>query len=231
MEAIILAGGFGKRLREVVPHLPKPMAPIMGKPFLEILLRSLANKGFKRVVLSLGYMAESIISHFGNFFLGIELIYIVEEKPLGTGGAVRLALLNCQQDHTYIFNGDTYLDLEIDKVEKLWFKNQNPIIIGREVPDALRYGRLMVEEGNLIAFTEKGFAGPGLINAGCYVFNSSQLDDFPPNTPFSLEDDYLSKVVQRTSFNIFVTTGLFIDIGVPQDYVRAQNLLNNLDRA
>ena len=107
-EAIVLAGGFGTRLREVLPDLPKPMAPVAGRPFLEILLTSLADKGFSRVVLSLGYMADKIITYFGNSFTGLDLIYVVEDEPLGTGGAVRLALSQCLQDHIYILNGDTF---------------------------------------------------------------------------------------------------------------------------
>ncbi|MBC7204204.1 MAG: NTP transferase domain-containing protein, partial [Pusillimonas sp.] len=142
MEAIILAGGFGTRLRTVVPDLPKPMARVAGKPFLEILLKSLAQKGFKRVVLSLGYKANVIVSHFGNEFQGLTLKHAVEEHPLGTGGAIRLALSHCMNDRVFVFNGDTFLDLECELVEQLWQRNHRPIIVGRTVPDTSRYGRL-----------------------------------------------------------------------------------------
>ena len=114
MEAIVLAGGFGTRLRQVVTDVPKSMAPIAGRPFLEILLGSLARKGFQRIVLSLGFMAEKISDHFGTHFAGLELAYVVEETPLGTGGAVRLASTACTQDHVFVLNGDTYVDLEAD---------------------------------------------------------------------------------------------------------------------
>ena len=107
MEGIVLAGGFGTRLREVVPDLPKPMAPIAGRPFLEILLSTLARKGFTRVVLSLGFMAEKIITHFGESYAGMHLVYEVESRPLGTGGAIRAALTRFESDHVFIFNGDT----------------------------------------------------------------------------------------------------------------------------
>ena len=138
MEAIVLAGGFGTRLKEVVPDLPKPMAPVAGRPFLEILLSMLAGKGFTRVVLSLGFMSEKIISHFGDNYLGMDLIYEVERQPLGTGGAIRAALARCEEDHAFIFNGDTYLELEVDELEKLWQRNNNPVIVVREVPDTAR---------------------------------------------------------------------------------------------
>jgi len=223
MEAIVLAGGFGTRLQQVVPDVPKPMAPIAGRPFLEILLGTLARKGVDRVVLSLGFMAEKISGYFGAQFAGMELVYVVEDKPLGTGGAVRLAMEKCLRDHMFVFNGDTFLDLEIDALDQHWQQNQRPVIVARHVPDTARYGRLFVAEGRVTGFTEKGESGPGLINAGCYVFNRGQLDGFALNQAFSLEADYLAKVVSKSPLDVFVTSGQFIDIGVPEGYQRAQN--------
>ncbi len=224
-EAIVLAGGFGTRLREVVPDWPKPMAPVAERPFLEIVLRSLATKGFTRVVLSLGYMAEKISGYFGNHFAGMDLAYVVEEQPLGTGGAVGLALTQCEQAPVFVLNGDTFLDLEAADVEKLWLAHRRPIIVAREVPDTARYGRLLVLDGLVKGFTEKGIGGPGLINAGCYVFDRAQLDDYPLYQPFSLEADFLVKAVATMPMDVFVTQGQFIDIGVPEDYQRAQTEL------
>lgn len=224
-EAIILAGGFGTRLRQVVPDLPKPMAPIAGRPFLGILLDSLARKGFGRVVLSLGFMADKIFNHFGDHYAGMELIHVVEDQPLGTGGAVRLAMSQCHENHVFVFNGDTFLDLEVDAVEQHWRRHRHAIIVGREVPDTVRYGRLLTSKGKVIGFTEKNVAGPGLINAGCYVFSRGQLDAFPLHAPFSLEANYLAKVVSETPIDVFVTAGQFIDIGVPEDFLRAQTEL------
>ena len=169
MEAIVLAGGYGTRLRSVVPNLPKSMAPIAGKPFLEILLNLLANKGFSRVILSLGFMAETISSHFGNSYSNMELSYVVEQSPMGTGGGVRLAMTQCQEDHAFIFNGDTFLDLEVDAVEKQWQGSQNPIVVGLRVPDTARYGRLLTNEGRVTGFAEKGATGSGLINAASSI--------------------------------------------------------------
>lgn len=225
MEAIVLAGGLGTRLRNMVPNLPKPMAPIAGRPFLEILLDSLAAKGFDHVILSLGFMAEKISSHFGNRFANMDLTYAVEQEPLGTGGALRLAMNHCRNDHVFIFNGDTFLDLEIDAVEQQWSRHHHPIIVGRMVPDTARYGRLLTDNGRVVGLSEKGIAGPGLINAGCYVFNIHQLNGFSLNLPFSLESDYLAIAVNKQRLDIFVTTGHFIDIGVPEDYRRAQSEL------
>lgn len=225
MEAIVLAGGFGTRLRQVVADVPKPMAPIAGRPFLEILLGSLARKGFARVVLSLGFMAEKITDHFGTRFAGMDIAYVVEDTPLGTGGAIRLAFEACTQDHVFVFNGDTYLDLEVRSLEQHWQASRYPIVVGRQVPDTTRYGQLVVDCGRITSFAEKGTARPGLINAGCYVLATDALARFPLNHPFSIEKDYLVPEVARAMVEVFETAGEFIDIGIPEDYLRAQRLL------
>lgn len=225
MEAIVLAGGFGTRLKEVVPDLPKPMAPVAGRPFLEILLASLAQKGFSRVIMSLGHMADKVTAHFGDHFAGMELVYEIEQTPLGTGGAARHALAQCTTDHVFVFNGDTFLDLEANDVEAHWQKYHAPIIVAREVPDTSRYGRLNIAHGRVLGIVEKGMAGPGLINAGCYVLPTDILKGFPLGKAFSLEVDFLAKAVGKHRFDLFVTKGHFIDIGVPEDYARAQTEL------
>lgn len=227
-EAIVLAGGFGTRLKQVVPDVPKPMASIAGRPFLEILLSTLARKGFTRVVLSLGFMAEKIITHFRDRYSGMELAYEVDPQPLGTGGAIRAALMRCESDHVFVFNGDTYLDLEVDELESLWRASQHPVIVVREVPDTARFGRVEMNGGRVSAFHEKGVYGVGLINAGCYVLPRGALDDFPLGRSFSLETEYLAKELHRIHFDGFVTHGHFIDIGVPEDFVRAQIELADL---
>ncbi|MBO7411049.1 MAG: NTP transferase domain-containing protein, partial [Ottowia sp.] len=133
MEAIVLAGGFGTRLRQIVSDVPKPMAPVAGRPFLEILLGSLAQKGFSRAVLSLGFMAEKISGHFGAHFKGLNLSYVVEDAPLGTGGAIRLATTACAQEHVFVFNGDTYLDLQVEQLEQQLQASRLPIVDCRQV--------------------------------------------------------------------------------------------------
>jgi D-glycero-alpha-D-manno-heptose 1-phosphate guanylyltransferase len=228
MEAIVLAGGFGTRLRAVVADVPKPMAPIAGRPFLEILLSMLAQKGFTQVVLSLGFMSEKIIAHFGNCYLGMNLVYEVEQQPLGTGGAIRAALTRCDADHVFIFNGDTYLDLEVDALERLWQSGHHPLIVVREVPDTARFGKIEMSDSRINAFLEKGMSGPGLINAGCYVLPKTALDGFSLGQAFSIENEFFIKELQKIRFDGFVTHGRFIDIGVPDDYALAQTALAGL---
>jgi D-glycero-alpha-D-manno-heptose 1-phosphate guanylyltransferase len=228
MEAIVLAGGLGTRLRELVPDLPKPMAPVAGRPFLEILLSMLAKKGFTRVILSLGFMSEKIICHFGDRYMDMELVYEVESRPLGTGGAIRAALVRCETDHVFVFNGDTYLDLEVDALELMWHSGHHPIIVVREVPDTTRFGKVEVHAGQVRGFLEKGISGSGLINAGCYVLPKTALDDFALDLPFSLETEFFINYLSKIRFESFVTHGQFIDIGVPDDYHLAQAALSGL---
>jgi len=222
MEAIILAGGLGTRLRDVIADKPKCMAPINGRPFLEILLKQLVVNGFNRIILSLGYKAEDIISYFGNSFGDLELVYEVEDSPLGTGGAIRAALTHCLSDHAFVFNGDTYLNIEASKIEQRWQKNRRPIMVIREIKDTGRFGRIDVNEDKVIAFLEKQSGGAGFINAGCYVLPKELLDDFPLNQKFSFETDYLEKFIASVKIDYFITQADFIDIGVPEDYARAQ---------
>jgi D-glycero-alpha-D-manno-heptose 1-phosphate guanylyltransferase len=224
MEAVILAGGLGTRLRSVVPDLPKPMAPIAGRPFLELLLGVLEAKGFERVVLSLGYKSELVTEYFGDHFRGIDLAYAIEARPLGTGGALRLALSRCQGRHAYVFNGDTYLALDVARVEAAWQQQHAPIIVARQVDDTARYGRLTVADGR-VAGLESGVAGPGLINAGCYVLPIDIIARQPALERFSFETDYLVSAVHGSRFDVFVSDGQFIDIGIPDDYARAQTEL------
>ncbi len=227
MEAIVLAGGLGTRLRRVMPDVPKPMAPIAGRPFMEILLGLLARKGFSRAILSLGFMAERISDYFGSRHAGIDLAYVVEDTPLGTGGAIRLASEICTQDHFFVFNGDTYLDLEAHSVEQQWQTRRNPIVVAKLVPDTTRYGRLAIQDGHITDFIEKGVGEPGFINAGCYVLATDALAHFPLKFPFSIESGYLVPEVARATVEAFVTEGTFIDIGIPEDYERAQALLSD----
>ena len=222
MEAIVLAGGRGTRLKAAVPELPKPMAPIGNRPFLEILLEFLARQHFTRIVLSLGYKAQYVVDHFGDRFRDMDIIYEIEQDALGTGGALRRALARCASDPVFVFNGDTYLELDVDVVMAQWREDRLPIVVARQVPDTARYGRLDTTGNRIVGFIEKGMAGPGLINAGCYVFPREISVEFPPEQAFSLEQDMLVKSVSRLSYQVFISTGRFIDIGIPEDYARAQ---------
>jgi D-glycero-alpha-D-manno-heptose 1-phosphate guanylyltransferase len=225
MQAIVLAGGLGTRLRGVVPDLPKPMAPVAGRPFLAWVLDPLVDAGFERVVLAVGYRHELIRDHFGASYHGMPLRYSVEERPLGTGGASRLAADQVDSDAVFVLNGDTFVDVDHRAMAAAHARASAAMSIAvHRVPDAARYGALEVEAGRVRGFVEKGRAGPGLINAGTYLLSAALIDTIPPDHVFSLEQELLVPRVAELRPLAFVTEGLFIDIGVPEDYARAQAL-------
>jgi D-glycero-alpha-D-manno-heptose 1-phosphate guanylyltransferase len=174
----------------------------------------------------LGYQADVIVRHFSNAFDGIELVHEIETEPLGTGGALRAALARCESDAALVVNGDTFLDLELDALHARWQAQRQPLIVGREVPDTARFGRLDIDNQTLLGFAARGAGGPGVINMGHYVL-PSRLFAAHTELPrqFSFEADFLAPQAAALGFEVFVTAGLFIDIGVPEDYARAQTEL------
>lgn len=227
MEAIILAGGFGTRLRSVVSDVPKPMAPINGRPFLELLLDYMKGYGFDHIVLSTGYMHEKIESHFGNSYRGIRLSYAVEENPLGTGGGMRNALEHCSEDEVIVLNGDTLFHIDYNELRTFFHSHPTRLaVVLRQVADTSRYGSVSVDCCDRIdRFTEKSDAGGfGSINGGIYMMNRSLLEELPLGTPFSFEKDILQKVYTSEAFFAYISSGYFIDIGIPEDY---QKLIND----
>jgi D-glycero-alpha-D-manno-heptose 1-phosphate guanylyltransferase len=222
MEAIILAGGFGTRLRSVVSDLPKPLAPVGGRPFLAILLDQLVAQGFKHVVLSVGYKHELIQQAFGNKYQNLTLSYAVEEVPLGTGGAICLAASLCKTTEVFVLNGDSYVDLDFAAMRGAHRACRAQLsICAVTVPEAGRYGCVQIEADRIVGFSEKGTAGPGLINAGVYLFAPSLVVNANLPKAFSVERDFLMARLHQLSPLAFVVDGLFIDIGVPEDYARA----------
>jgi D-glycero-alpha-D-manno-heptose 1-phosphate guanylyltransferase len=222
MEAIILAGGFGTRLQSVVKDLPKPMAPVAGRPFLVILLQFLRRKGVNRFILSVGYKADKIQSVLGSFFDGAPIVYEMESSPLGTGGAIKAAMKHVSEDHVFVLNGDTYLDFDLLAAERLWQQYATPLMVARKVEDTSRYGALSVQNHRIMGLLEKGISGPGLINGGCYLLPSTLFQPYSLPDSFSFETDFLPDFIQNNTLNAFVSEGYFIDIGVPEDYERAQ---------
>jgi D-glycero-alpha-D-manno-heptose 1-phosphate guanylyltransferase len=222
MDAIILAGGFGTRLQSVVSDVPKPMAPINGRPFLEILLLSLEKKGIRRVVLSVGYKAEVIMNYFGNSCGDIELIYEVEDTPLGTGGAIKAALTKCNTEKVLVVNGDTYLEFDMKKLQTGLVDTNQLTVVGVSITDASRYGRIISKDGFIRSFIEKdGMPTSGLINSGHYVVSKNFFDKqlFPEK--FSFEIECLEKAYKKIKINLFEVKGMFLDMGTPEDYIKA----------
>jgi D-glycero-alpha-D-manno-heptose 1-phosphate guanylyltransferase len=226
MEAIVLAGGRGTRLASVIHDLPKVMAPIHGRPFLEFLLHRLRLNGIHRVILSVGYLAECVHDHFGEKFEGLELAYSVEQKPLGTGGAVRKALKMANSDALCVMNGDTFADLDFSRMLANHIRMGAEVSLAVvEVSDCARYGNVLIEDGRVTEFQEKGRVGPGLISLGAYVLNRDVFAPYDLPDVFSIEMDFFVPHLNTIRPLAFVTSGYFIDIGVPEDFVRAQHEL------
>ena len=226
--AVILAGGFGTRLASVVSDLPKPMAPVANRPFLEHLLDRLQDQGLKQVVLAVGYRREAIIGHFGDRYRGLSLSYIEEREPLGTGGALRQAFQQSQLDRALALNGDSYCDLDLSDLvtthRRLGLCATLSLV---HQEDAARFGRVEIDaEGRIRAFQEKSETPkPGLINAGIYALEASVFELAPAQQRFSFETDILQAHCARGVFGAHAVEGVrFIDIGVPHDFERAQSL-------
>ena len=225
--AIILAGGYGTRLQSVVSDLPKPMAPVNGQPFLDYQLQYLKNYGFKNVVLSVGYLSEKISAHYGASFNGITLFYAREKVPLGTGGGIRLALEQCADENIFVLNGDSFFDVDLNN----FFMKHNEkaaqfSLALRKVNDASRYGAIEKNhEDRVISFREKnGTAAPGTINGGVYILSKNIfIEATNQHTNFSIEKDFFEKHLNDLAIYGFEFDGYFLDIGIPEDYNKAQN--------
>lgn len=226
MEAIILAGGLGTRLSTRLTNLPKAMAPVAGRPFLEILLDQLAEAGCARVILSVGYLREVILDAFQESYRGMLLDYVMEETPLGTGGAIRLALQHAHESSPLVLNGDTYVDVDLAAMQALHCSTGGAMTMAvTEVKDTARYGGVILEGERVTGFIEKGRSGRGWINAGAYVL--TREFPWPEGLPlrFSFETDVLVPGVDRLRPVAYQHTGYFLDIGVPEDLDRAQTEL------
>jgi D-glycero-alpha-D-manno-heptose 1-phosphate guanylyltransferase len=210
-----------------VSNVPKPMAPVAGRPFLELLLTYLKSRGVTRAILSVGYMSEAITSHFAKHPVGVDLAYEIESTPLGTGGAIAAALRHVTSDHVFVFNGDTYLDLDLSAVAAMWPGDRTPIVGACSVADTERYGRLEISERRISHFSGRGWPGAGVINAGCYLIPSNIFVGTDLPAAFSFEQEFLANQ-PPLSVRVFVASGQFIDIGVPEDYHRAQRELAGL---
>lgn len=224
-EAIVLVGGLGTRLRDVVPDLPKPLAPVAGRPFLAYLLDQLAAGGLRRIILATGYMAEKIEQAVGDRWGDAEIAYSREPEPLGTGGAIRLAVAMVQGEGVHLANGDTFLRFVPADLERQVREQGATLGVAlAKVPDVGRYGAVGTRDGRVVSFQEKGGHGPGLINAGSYFLTASALDGLPSATPYSFESEVLVPASLAGNLAAFDQTRDFIDIGVPEDFARAQRL-------
>lgn len=225
-EAIVLVGGLGTRLRAVVSDVPKPLAPVAGRPFLAWLLDAYAAAGLRRVVLATGYRSGQVEAAVGRAWQGMEVAYSREDQPLGTGGAIRQAIdLVHATGGVHLANGDTFLRYDPAALESA--TRDAGVALGialATVDDVGRYGAVEVDRGRVSGFREKGGSGPGLINAGSYFLSRDGFAGLPQERTWSFEERVLLPWSARGDVAAFLATSDFIDIGVPEDYARAQAL-------
>jgi NDP-sugar pyrophosphorylase family protein len=231
-DAVILSGGFGLRLRGVVGDVPKPMARIGSRPFMELLLRQLKRHGFSRVILSVGYKHEVIREHFGEKAFGMELVYSIETSPLGTGGALRQAFDDIRTETALVLNGDSYTDADFSRFIQAHARNLadvTVVVIPETRSDA---GSVVLDRnGKITAFAEKRVVPESrYLSAGIYMLSQSLIGTIPRAEKISLEEQLFPQwLAAGRKIEGFVFEGQCLDIGTPERFQKAQGLLQKVE--
>lgn len=217
--AIILAGGMGSRLQSVVSSVPKPMAPINGKPFLSFLFDFLIDNDIEKIVLSVGYKHEVISSYYGYNYKSLKIIYSIEEEKLDTGGAI-VEALKYVDNYCFVLNGDTFFEINL---QELLTYSCDVVLALKPLKDFERYGNVILDDDNkILKFEEKKYMVEGNINGGVYLLNKNLFNNFDIPKIFSFES-FLSENVHKIRAKGIVFDKNFIDIGIPSDYKLAQS--------
>jgi D-glycero-alpha-D-manno-heptose 1-phosphate guanylyltransferase len=222
-ECIILAGGLGTRLRTAVPDLPKCMAPVAGKPFLHYVVKHFQTEGVEKFIFSLGYMHEIILDFLYKNYPSSQIDYVIEEEPLGTGGAIRLACEKATGQHVLVTNGDTLFRIDAGSLAEFHLQQKADCTLClKPMKNFDRYGLVEIDNNTIVSFREKQYYDEGLINGGIYALEINHFikKDWP--LKFSFEKDYLEKFCSEGKVYGQVQDEYFIDIGIPEDYEKAQ---------
>lgn len=225
-DAIILAGGMGTRLKEAIGGLPKCLAPVDGRPFLDILLDQLKSLSqIKKIILSLGYSSETVLEKYRG---QSSLLFSVEDRPLGTAGALKKAVQMASSESVLVLNGDTYVDFDLARMAQIHAETDGAFCLAvSPVEDTGRYGAVEFDSqtGKINQFREKKEGGlPGWINAGVFLIRKDVCLSFPDRVPLSMERDILPGLITKGLY-VSASGGKFIDIGTPDSYRRAQTYL------
>jgi len=223
-EAIILAGGLGTRLRAEVADIPKVLADVNGKPFIFYLLDNLISQGFKKIILATGYKHEMIQQVIGNHYKSLQVNYVVESKPMGTGGAIKNAISYVSSANILIINGDTFYPVSLNKLFESHLKSRAQLSLAlKPMHDFSRYGAVEVNKINrIIGFLEKKYYLKGLINGGTYLINKEWYSQIITTDIFSFETHILEEYYSENIFCGFIFNDYFVDIGIPEDYLKAK---------
>jgi NDP-sugar pyrophosphorylase family protein len=231
-DAVILAGGAGSRLKSVTGNIPKPMAMIGDRPFLELLMLQLRRNGFSRVVLSVGQAQDAIREYFGEAAFGMDLRYSTEFSPLGTGGGLRQASDHIETDNVLVTNGDSYTNAELDRLVVTHLESGADLTM--VVINASRYDAgsvLLDSSGRVTAFAEKrSVQGTAYLSAGIYILKKNLVNSIPSGTKVSLEEQLLPEwLASGMRVEAFVSASQCIDIGTPERFTEAQTVLANVE--
>lgn len=227
MDTIILAGGLGTRLKDVVPSVPKPLAPVNGRPFLDIVLEYLERSThITRVIMAIGYRAEAIKERYADAQYRFPVVFSHEESPLGTGGAIKKALSLATGDDIVVINGDTYADISVDALLRFHRTKSSiaTIVVARKKADA-RYGAVVFDDKHkILSFSEKE-GDSDFVSAGTLILRRDLLESIPDNTIYSLEKDLIPRWIALGVY-AFIHEGGFLDIGTPESYAEAGPFIN-----
>lgn len=233
LTAVLLAGGFGTRIRELYPDVPKPMIPVSGKPFLEWAIQYWARQGVRRFVISLGHLAEVAERYFAARSAdGLEIVLVKEPQAMGTGGAVLFAADVAELSDPFIVgNGDSLVLADtVEAQHSIAQPGVDGVVLGVRVPDTSRYGSLAIgDDSQLLGFREKQ-PGAGVINAGVYFFRRDLLKRFPSKQPLSMEVDVFPSLLKAgTNLRVSAVDAPFLDIGTPESIVQAGSFVRHLN--
>ncbi|MEP7206516.1 MAG: sugar phosphate nucleotidyltransferase [Casimicrobiaceae bacterium] len=227
-DVVVLAGGLGTRLAGVLGARPKALAEVAGRPFLDWLFEYLTREPVDRVIVSIGHLGDQLVARYGSRFEQLPIVYVREDRPLGTGGAILHAIRTVDCAAVFVLNGDTLLPVALGSLQGS--QDDELVIAVREVGDASRYGTVRCHEGRVVSFHEKQAHGPGLVNAGSYWVRRSMLERIAtPALPalalpeaFSFERDVLQAYGSHVAARAVVVNAPFIDIGTPEALAEAQ---------
>lgn len=229
-EAVILAGGLGTRLRNTVPDLPKCMAPVAGKPFLFYVIAYFQKQGIEKFILSLGYKHEVIENYIKTEFANDAFTFSVENEPLGTGGAIKMATTQSSEKTVLLLNGDTFFKVDLNKLASFHhICGAHCTLSLKPMKHFERYGAVQINKDHSIeSFREKKYYEEGLINGGVYALNVQKFQQERLPEKFSFEKEYLESLYTKRRMFGVIQDEYFIDIGIPVDYERAQVEFENL---
>ena len=219
-----MAGGKGTRLQSVVSDVPKPLAPVNNRPFLDIIFNFLNKCNYiDNVIIAAGYMADKIIKEYQNRReYSFSILFSVEDELLGTGGAIKRAMQFSQSEDFIVLNGDSYIELNLGAFIQTHLKNNKVMtIVLKEVENANRYGRVTLDDNNRIIYFEEKNPEPskGYINAGVYLIKRELFEKIEENEAISLERDLLPGFIKDNDVYGYLCEGKFIDIGIPETYI------------